>query len=45
MAKFDLGEKFRLAIIPFRAFQHLLEVRQQMDCLESVRKHLMPKGG
>src|SRR6266850_116039 len=44
MAKFDLGEKFRLVIIPFRAFQHLLEVRQQMDCLESVRKHLVPKG-
>ena len=44
MAKFDLGEKFRLAIIPFRAFQHLLEVRQQMDCLECVRKHLTPKG-
>jgi SAM-dependent methyltransferase len=44
MAKFDLGEKFRLVIIPFRVFQHLLEVRQQMDCLECVRKHLMPKG-
>src|SRR5713226_7514083 len=44
MAKFDLGEKFRLAIIPFRALQHLLEVRQQMDCLECVRKHLMPGG-
>ena len=44
MARFDLGEKFRLVIIPFRPFQHLLEVRQQMDCLESVRKHLMPKG-
>ena len=40
MARFDLGEKFRLVIIPFRPFQHLLEVRQQMDCLECVRKHL-----
>jgi SAM-dependent methyltransferase len=44
MAKFDLGEKFRLIIIPFRPFQHLLEVRQQMDCLECARKHLRPKG-
>src|SRR5207244_10421625 len=44
MAKFDLGERFRLAIIPFRPFQHLLEVRQQMDCLECVRKHLAPGG-
>src|SRR5260221_4573442 len=44
MARFDLGEKFRLVIIPFRPFQHLLEVRQQMDCLECVRQHLAPGG-
>jgi len=44
MARFDLGEKFRLVIIPFRPFQHLLEVRQQMDCLDCVRKHLAPRG-
>jgi SAM-dependent methyltransferase len=44
MAKFDLGEKFRLIIIPFRPFQHLLEVKEQMACLECVRKHLMPGG-
>ena len=28
MTRFELGEKFRLIIIPFRPFQHLLEVRQ-----------------
>jgi SAM-dependent methyltransferase len=44
MAHFDLGETFRLVIIPFRAFHHLLEVRQQMDCLACVRKHLTPGG-
>lgn len=44
MSKFELGEKFRLVIIPFRPFQHLLEVRDQMDCLERVRKHLKPGG-
>jgi SAM-dependent methyltransferase len=44
MAQFDLGETFRLVIIPFRAFHHLLEVRQQMDCLNCVRKHLAPHG-
>jgi len=44
MAGFDLGEKFRLVIIPFRPFQHLLEVHQQMNCLECVRKHLAPGG-
>jgi SAM-dependent methyltransferase len=44
MTGFDLGETFRLVIIPFRPFQHLLEVRQQMDCLDCVRKHLAPGG-
>jgi SAM-dependent methyltransferase len=44
MAHFDLGEKFRLIIIPFRPFQHLLEVQKQMDCLNCVRKHLAPSG-
>jgi SAM-dependent methyltransferase len=44
MAGFDLGEKFRLVIIPFRPFQHLLEAHQQINCLECVRKHLAPGG-
>ena len=44
MTGFDLGETFRLVIIPFRPFQHLLEVGQQMDCLDCVRKHLAPGG-
>ena len=44
MARFDLGETFRLVIIPFRPFQHLLEVHQQINCLECVRKHLAPGG-
>jgi len=44
MAGFDLGEKFRLVIIPFRPFQHLLEVHEQMNCLECARKHLAPGG-
>src|SRR6266481_5927938 len=44
MARFDLGEKFRLVIIPFRPLQHLLEVHQQINSLEIVRKHLAPGG-
>jgi SAM-dependent methyltransferase len=44
MQRFDLGEKFRLIIIPFRPFQHLLEVQQQVDFLGCVRKHLAPGG-
>jgi SAM-dependent methyltransferase len=44
MARFELGEKFRLILIPFRPFQHLLEVQQQMDCLDCAHKHLTPGG-
>jgi SAM-dependent methyltransferase len=44
MTKFDLGERFRLIIIPFRPLQHLLEVKQQIACLDCVRKHLAPGG-
>jgi SAM-dependent methyltransferase len=44
MTNFDLGDKFRLIIIPFRPFQHLLEIRQQLDCLTCVKKHLVPGG-
>ena len=44
MTKFDLGERFRLVIIPFRPLQHLLELEQQISCLESVRRHLWSEG-
>jgi ubiquinone/menaquinone biosynthesis C-methylase UbiE len=44
MSRFDVGDKFRLVIIPFRPFQHLLEVRQQRDCLDCARRHLAPGG-
>jgi SAM-dependent methyltransferase len=44
MTGFDVGEKFRLIIIPFRPFQHLIEVHQQVNCLICVRKHLAPRG-
>ena len=44
MTNFDLGRRFPLVIIPFRPFQHLLEVQQQLDCLERVGKHLEPGG-
>lgn len=44
MANFDLHERFRLVIIPFRPFQHLLEVQHQLDCLAQARKHLEPNG-
>ena len=44
MTAFDLGENFSSVIIPFRPFQHLLQVEEQMACLESVRKHLWAEG-
>jgi hypothetical protein len=44
MTRFDLGEKFRVVIIPFRPMQHLLEIEAQVSCLESVRRHLASGG-
>lgn len=44
MTDFDLGERFALVTIPFRPFQHLLGVEQQLACLGSIARHLAPKG-
>lgn len=44
MRSFDLGSTFALATIPFRAFQHLLTVDDQLACLETIRAHLEPGG-
>lgn len=44
MERFDLGRRFRLILIPFRAFQHLLEVDDQRRCLASARRHLARRG-
>jgi SAM-dependent methyltransferase len=44
MTAFNLAEQFRTVIIPFRPFQHLLEVEQQLACLRAVARHLAPGG-
>src|SRR5947207_2493466 len=44
MTAFDLGRTFRLITIPFRPFQHLLTVRDQLACLACIRRHLAPDG-
>ena len=44
MTNFDLGEKFRTIMMPFRPFQHLLETEQQIACLTCAKKHLAPNG-
>lgn len=45
MRNFDLGSRFTLATIPFRPFQHLLTVEDQLSCLASIRRHLTDEGG
>lgn len=44
MRRFDLGETFRLVTIPFRPFQHLLTVGDQLECLSRIRQHLADTG-
>jgi SAM-dependent methyltransferase len=44
MRGFEAGRKFPLIVIPFRAFQHLHEVADQMACLRCCRDHLA-RGG
>lgn len=44
MRDFDLGETFALITSPFRPFQHLLTVQDQLSCLDCVRNHLVPGG-
>lgn len=44
MASFELGKKYRLITTPFRSFQHLLTVEEQIACLHCVRAHLADEG-
>lgn len=44
MRRFDLGRRFALITCPFRPFQHLVTVADQMACLECVRRHLAEGG-
>ncbi|MFQ5612416.1 MAG: class I SAM-dependent methyltransferase [Anaerolineae bacterium] len=40
MRDFELGRRFALATIPFRPFQHLITVADQLSCLASIHRHL-----
>lgn len=42
MTSFELGEAFSLVTLPFRGFQHLLTVDDQLACLGCIRRHLGP---
>lgn len=44
MRHFDLGRAFTLATIPFRPFQHLLTMEDQLACLGTIRRHLVDDG-
>jgi SAM-dependent methyltransferase len=44
MRHFALGQKFNLVTIPFRPFQHLTSVDDQLSCLRSVHSSLNPGG-
>jgi SAM-dependent methyltransferase len=44
MTNFALREQFPLIIIPFRPFQHLMTVPEQLQCLACVRRHLASGG-
>jgi SAM-dependent methyltransferase len=44
MRDFDLGQTFTLVTLPFRPFQHLLTVGDQIACLQAVHRHLAPGG-
>src|SRR5215468_967154 len=44
MRTFDLGRKFRLATIPFRPFQHLTTVEDQLSSLRSIHNALADGG-
>ena len=44
MRAFSLPERFGLIFIPFRSFQHLLTVDDQLSCLRCIREHLAPGG-
>ena len=44
MRAFALEGRFRLVTLPFRPFQHLLTVEEQLACLGSVRRQLAPGG-
>lgn len=44
MRDFNLEREFPLVTLPFRPFQHLLTVADQVACLTTIHRHL-PEGG
>ncbi|MBN1580198.1 MAG: class I SAM-dependent methyltransferase [Anaerolineae bacterium] len=40
MVNFELEERFALVTTPFRPFQHLISVEEQLSCLRCANRHL-----
>jgi len=44
MRNFDLGQQFALITTPFRSFQHMITVEDQLTSLACMRRHLVDGG-
>jgi SAM-dependent methyltransferase len=44
MRTLDLGDRFSIVTIPFRPFQHLITVSEQIATLQAIHRHLEPGG-
>lgn len=44
MRSFEIGNVFSLVTVPFRPFQHMLTVEDQLASLAAIRRHLEPGG-
>jgi SAM-dependent methyltransferase len=44
MREFSVGGAFALVTLPFRPFQHLLTVEDQIACLNTIHRHLTDDG-
>ncbi len=45
VTRFDLPDRFALAVFAYNGFMHLLEQKQQIAALERIAAHLRPGGG
>jgi SAM-dependent methyltransferase len=44
MRTVDLGRRFRVATLPFRPLQHMIDIEDQLAALANIRRHLEPGG-
>jgi SAM-dependent methyltransferase len=44
MREFTLSKQYALVTLPFRPFQHLLTIEDQIRCLANIKNHLQPGG-